>query len=360
MTASLGPYQIFPIGLGLMSLTRTAEASQMTPDPEAFAVIKAALDKSRDNERVVLNSCTVYGPQSDPYANLTLIRRFFQRYPEMKDAAVIIVKGAVMVDEYRAKGKAGFRFSTKLEDLRRDLVEVRRELGCDEDGIKLHSYGPGRRDLTTSIEETVQNLVTLQKEGLFEHIHLSELGSDTIVRAAETAKQLGSRVESIELEYSPLRSDIERNGVLDACKSHGITVLAYSPVGKGLLTGQLQDIGDIPSTDPRRKLDAFSEQNLDKNIQLARTFGKVAAEHDPPCTPAQLALAWLTLQGDEHISVVPIPGTTKAHRVEENMAAGDAVLTVAEKRLLQEQLASMSFHGGRYSADVRARGNLDG
>ncbi|KAK0520882.1 hypothetical protein OC834_006867 [Tilletia horrida] len=354
---AIGPYtDVAPIGLGLMSLTwRPVSAFQ--PDEETFAVIKAAIDNA-GADRVLLNAGTFYGPSDDAYANLKLLRRFFDKYPQLKDKVILNVKGGAIMKDYIEKDFAGLRFSARLEDLRNDLVELRRVLGSDEGGIQVHVYEPARRDLNFSVEDTIKNLHTLQKEGLFEHISLSEVGAETINTAAKTAKELGTQIVSVELEYSPFRTDIEQNGVFATCKEHGIPILAYSPVGKGFLGGQLKSRDDLPPGDIRAHQDLFSEENFPKNVKLAETFASLAASHTPPCTPAQLALAWLLHQGTDTAPIIPIPGTTNAKRVLENMGAKDVKLDGEDGKALSSQIGSFKAHGERYNAHARASGTL--
>ncbi|KAK0526583.1 hypothetical protein OC835_005233 [Tilletia horrida] len=356
--STLGPYRVSPVGLGLMSFT-WCEPSDYTPDAQAFEVIKTAIDKARPDERVVLNSCTIYGPPSDPFANISLLRRFFTRYPELKDRVVLVVKGGAKIGEYRAKGLAGLSYSATLENLREEVTELRKHLGSDADGLSLHFYGIGRRDLSLTVEETITNLHTLQKEGLFEHIALSELGVDSINQAAAAAQKLGTKIGSLELEYSPFCRDIERNGALTACKKHGIPVLAYSPLGKGFLSGKLKDRSEVPKHDLRNHLEGFSDENFAKNVELATTFADLASSFSINATPAQLALAWLVKQGDAaNISIIPIPGTTKPARAAENMGAQDVGMDEETVQLVASQTEDKEMRGGRYNAWMRSTGLL--
>lgn len=273
---SLGPYTVLPIGLGLMSLTWTGDA----PDEVAFEVIKTAIEANSDPDvRVLLNGGAFHNKTDQPYANLTLLRRFFKKYPDLKEPVVLNIKGGIIMMDYLEKGIAGARPSSKLEDLRTDIVDIRAALGSDEEGPELHFYEPCRRDPSLPIEEIVKNLATLQKEGLFQHTALSELGAESINKAAEAAKELGTKITSVELEYSPFLTEIEDNGVLDASRKHGIPILAYSPLGKGFLGGKLRDRSQVAKTDHRLHLDTFSEENFPKNVALADTFSSLAEAH---------------------------------------------------------------------------------
>ncbi|KAE8189424.1 hypothetical protein A4X06_0g4347 [Tilletia controversa] len=344
MSAQIGPYSIAPIGLGLMSLTWRS-ISDIVPDEESFRLIKAAIQKGGPN-RVLLNTGAFYGPKEDAYANIKILRRFFTAHPEYKDKVVVNVKGGT---HGFAEGGI-FRPSSTLENLREDLIAIRRELGSDEGGVDVHVYEPARRDPNLSVEVIVKNLHTLQEEGLFQHIALSEVGADTIYTAVRTAKALGTQIVSVEVEYSPWFTEIERNGVLEACQTYHIPILAYSPLGRGFLGGQLNSRSDLEPNDPRLQLEQFSEQNFPKNVQVADTFTQLAASHNPHVTPAQLALAWLIGQGAGKTAIIPIPGATKYSRVEENFGAMDIKLD--EK--LSSQIKTLKAHGERYSALARA------
>jgi len=356
--ATIGPYSIGPIGLGLMGMT-WCDPKAYTPDERAFEVIKTAIESS-GGERTLLNSGAFYGPSVDPWANLKLLRRFFTAHPELKEKVVLCVKGGVIISEYKAKGMAGYRNSCALEDMRTDVKDIREQLGSDEGGIELHIYEPSRRDMNFTPEEIVQSLHTLQKEGLFKHIALSEVGAETIEKSIAEAKKLGTEIVSVELEYSPFETTLENNGVLETAKKHKLPILAYSPVGKGFLTGQLKSRADIPQGDIRLFLDRFSEENFPKNLELADTFAKLASERSPPSTPSQLALSWLLKQGGGQTHIVPIPGSSKPERVRENMGAKDVELSAEDEAKLRKILESITVHGERYNARIRSGGNLFG
>ncbi|KAE8225194.1 hypothetical protein CF319_g2036 [Tilletia indica] len=352
MSTQIGPYTVGAIGLGLMSLTWSGD---FVPDEEAFKLIKVAIDNSK-SDRVLLNAGAFYGPKTDAYANLKLLRRFFTANPELKDKVVVNVKGGAVMSEFIAQGfeGGGFRPSATVENLREDLQAIRRELGSDEGGIDVHVYEPARRDVNVSVEDTVKNLHTLQREGLFQHIALSEVGAETIDTAARTAKDLGTQIVSVEVEYSPFYTEIEDNGVLQACKKHDIPILAYSPLGRGFLGGQLKSRSQLEANDPRLHQEQFSEENFPNNVKVAETFAELATSFNPPITPAQLALAWLVKQGSGKAAIIPIPGSSKASRVEENFGANDVKLDGADFKKLSSQIETLKVHGERYNARARS------
>ncbi|KAE8265450.1 hypothetical protein A4X09_0g6639 [Tilletia walkeri] len=348
MFVQIGPYPVGPIGLGLMRLT---SGGDFVPDEEAFKLIKAAIDNSKA-DRVLLNSGAFYGPRDDAYANLKLLRRFFAVHPELKDKVVVNVKGGAVMSEFIKQGYAGFRSLATVENLREDLQAIRRELGSDEGGIDVHVYEPARRDVNVSVEDTVKNLHTLQREGLFQHIALSEVGAETIDTAARTAKELGTQIVSVEVEYSPFYTEIEDNDVLQACTKHSIPILVY--IGRGFLGGQLKSRSQLEANDPRLHQEQFSEENFPNNVKVADTFAQLATSFNPPITPAQLALAWLVKQGSGKAAIVPIPGSTKASRAEENFGANGVKLDGADFERLSTQIETLKVHGGRFNAHARA------
>ncbi|KAK0563477.1 hypothetical protein OC861_004779 [Tilletia horrida] len=354
---SIGRYRIAPQGLGLMRLTSIPAAHRIS-DEEAFEVIKTGIDAASP-DRLLLNTGTFYGsPDDSLYANLQLLRRFFGKYPELKDRVVVNVKGGIVIPELAAKGWAGMRPSAKVEDLREDLVALRRELGSDDGGVSVHVFEMARRDLTTDVEQTIRNLNQLRKEGLFEYIALSEVGADTIKRAVRTAKEEETEIVSVEVEYSPFFLDIASNGVLNTCRELCVPITVYSPCGKGFLGGQLKSRADLPASDPRLGQEQFSEDNFPKNVKLAETFAQLAASRSPPVSSAQLALAWISSQSTDGCALVPIPGTTKAERVKENMAATEIKLSEDEVEKLNSIFTSLDVAGHRYPAFMRNNGSL--
>ncbi|KAK0562228.1 hypothetical protein OC861_005428 [Tilletia horrida] len=354
---SIGQYRIAPQGLGLMGLTWVPAAERVS-DEQAFEVIKTAIDAASP-DRLLLNTGTFYGSLADSlYANLQLLRRFFTKYPELKDKVVVNVKGGVNIPEFQEKGWAGFRLSAKVEDLREDLLALRKELGTDEGGVPVHVYEMCRRDQSTPMEQTIKNLNQLRKEGLFEYIALSEVGADSIEKGVKTAKEEGTEIVSVEVEYSPFFLDIASNGVLDTCRSLSVPILVYSPIGRGFLGGQLKTRDDLAPNDPRRHQDQFSEENFPKNVKVAEAFTQLAKDHSPPVTPAQLALAWAASQSTEGCALISIPGSSKPERVKENMAATKIQLSEDEIEKLKSTFASLGVSGERYAAHARNNGSL--
>ncbi|GAA5875753.1 hypothetical protein JCM1840_003507 [Sporobolomyces johnsonii] len=196
-----------------------------------------------------------------------------------------------------------------------------------------------RIDKKTPIEETVKAMDELRQEGKFKYIGLSECSEATLRRAAKVTK-----ISFVEVELSPWTTTMEENGVLDACKELGITVLAYSPLGRGFLTGRYKspedfaNDGDFRGMLPRMQKDVWA-----KNYRIVEEFQKLAEKKG--CTPGQLALAWCMAQGD---NIIPIPGTKSEKYLEENFAARNVELTEEDLKELRQVIDANKPEGGRY------------
>jgi aryl-alcohol dehydrogenase-like predicted oxidoreductase len=201
-----------------------------------------------------------------------------------------------------------------------------RRLGVDH----IDLYYQHRTDAEVPIEETVGAMAELVKAGKIGHIGLSEPSVDTLRKAHRVHP-----ITAVQSEYSLWSRDPE-DGVLQVCRELGIGFVAYSPLGRGFLTGRFRSIEDLEANDYRRHSPRFQGANFAKNLQLVEKVTQIAREKH--CTSAQLALAWLLAQ-DSHI--VPIPGTTNAARLQENIAATDIALTTADLT----RIASVAPHG---------------
>ena len=333
------------IGFGLMGLT-WKDKSAFEDDETAFAVMKASVD----NGATLWNTGSFYCPPDAPFANLLLIRRFFEKYPEYKEKVTLSVKSGIDMDNYVAKGMAGMKMDAGVENLTKDLKSIRKALNSDDGGHDVDLFEVARVDLTRQPEEWMANLMEVKKAGLFKHISLSEVGESTIRKAAAAGP-----VCAVEVEYSPSELSIETNNVLSACKELKIPIFAYSPVAKGILTGSISDIKHLPKGDPRAHQDKFQAENLKHNAQLGDIIKAIAAKKG--CTGAQLILAWLCLQWPE--GIIPIPGTTNATRAKENASALAAVtLSANEDKEIRDAIEKHGMKGGRYSEMVRGHGNL--
>ncbi|CRG86629.1 hypothetical protein PISL3812_03639 [Talaromyces islandicus] len=207
-------------------------------------------------------------------------------------------------------------------------------------------YYSHRVDGVTPIEKTIEAMVELKKQGKIRHLGLSEVSASTLRRAHAVHP-----IAALQMEYSLFTLDIESSTseVLKTCRELGVTVVAYSPIGRGVLTGQFQSHADIPQTDLRRMLPKYSEENFPKILELVEALKDVASVHGS--TPAQVALAWLLAQGQD---IIPIPGTKSTARMNENAASARLQLSEEEVQKIRTLTERTEIKGSRYSAAVMA------
>ena len=210
----------------------------------------------------------------------------------------------------------------------------------DLDSVDL--YYVHRIDKTVPIEETMSVLKELVQAGKIKYIGLSECSSDTLRRAYAVHP-----IACVQIEYSPFSLDIERDeiGLLKTCRELGVAIVCYSPLGRGMLTGQIKSRADLGENDYRRHWPRFSEENFPKNLQLVDQLTALAKKKG--CTPGQLTLAWILAQGDDFI---PIPGSSKIKNLEENAAAAQIKLSKEEIQELRQASEKADVVGERYPA----------
>jgi aryl-alcohol dehydrogenase-like predicted oxidoreductase len=189
------------------------------------------------------------------------------------------------------------------------------------------------------IEETVGAMAELVHAGKVRHLGLSEAAPETIRRAASV-----HAITALQSEYSLWSRDVESE-ILPTCRELGIGFVAYSPLGRGFLTGRIHDARELPEGDWRRNHPRFQEENAARNHALVDAVTELAEARG--CTPAQLALAWLLHQGED---IVPIPGTRNIARLDENAAAARLVLDGSELQRIDQVLATHAVAGTRYPA----------
>jgi pyridoxine 4-dehydrogenase len=197
-------------------------------------------------------------------------------------------------------------------------------------------YGRGRVDPRVPVEETVGAMAELVREGKARYLGLSEASARTIRRAHAVHP-----IAAVQSEYSLWSRDIEDNGVIEALRALDIALVPYSPLGRGFLSGELYSAEGLASDDFRRTLPRFAPERFDQNLRVVAEVRAIAAKRG--VTAAQIALAWVLAQGE---GVIPIPGTTRAARVEENAAAVDLALDADALRALGGVVAGV--RGDRY------------
>jgi aryl-alcohol dehydrogenase-like predicted oxidoreductase len=302
------------LGLGCMGMSH---AYGETDDDESIATLHRALDLGV----TFLDTADQYGP----YTNERLVGRGIAG---RRDEVFLATKFGIVREpgDFSNTGVNG-----RPEYVRSSIEGSLERLGVDHvDLYYLHRVDP-----ETPIEETVGAMAQLVQEGKVRYLGLSETSPETLRRACAV-----HQITALQTEYSLWTRDPE-DGVLDACRELGVGFVAYSPLGRGFLTGAIRSADDLSADDWRRTNPRFQGENFQRNLDLVDEVKHLAAEKD--VTPAQLALAWVLAQGDD---VVPIPGTRRRTRLEENAGAVDIELTDDDLRRIGDAVPQVS--GDRY------------
>jgi aryl-alcohol dehydrogenase-like predicted oxidoreductase len=304
-------------GLGCMGMS---EFYGTTDEAEAIATIHYALDLGV----TLLDTADIYGP----HTNEQLVG---QAIADRRDEVVLATKFGIVRDPENpaARGVNG-----RPEYVIRSCDASLRRLSVDH----IDLYYQHRVDPEVPIEETVGAMATLIEAGKVRFLGLSEAGPETIRRANEVHP-----ISALQTEYSLWSRDVE-DEVLPTLRELGIGLVAYSPLGRGFLTGQITSPDDFESNDFRRTSPRFMGENFARNLELVDRITEIAADKD--CTPGQLALAWVMNQGHD---LVPIPGTKRRAYLEQNVQAAELELTAEDLARIDEAAPVGAAAGDRYA-----------
>ncbi|KAF8536162.1 NADP-dependent oxidoreductase domain-containing protein [Trichophaea hybrida] len=274
------------IGFGSMGLSMAYGA--LPPDPERHQILSRCVSLSSTH----IDTANSYGDSE------ALIGRWLASTPSLRSEIFLATKFGITHDPITGETHA-----------------------CNtKDYIQAYLVYVHRIDKTVPIEETVAALKEFIDAGKVRYIGLSEASANTIRRAHKVHP-----ISAVQVEFSPFAREIEENGVLEVCRELGIAIVAYSPLGRGLLTGKYRSREDFEEKDMRRLMPRFSEENFPKNLKLVERIVELAAKKG--CTPGQLTLAWILAQGEDFFV---IPGTKRIAMLEENVGAAQVQLTAEE------------------------------
>ncbi|KAK5127660.1 hypothetical protein LTR85_007001 [Meristemomyces frigidus] len=291
------------------------------PDEERFKV----LDACYDHGELFWDSADMYQDSED------LLGKWFKANPGKRENIFLATKFANRVLDDGSRS-----VDSSPEYCRQACERSLQRLGLPH----IDLYYAHRLDGKTPVEKTVEEMKKLKQEGKIKYIGLSECSSESLRRASKVA-----HIDAVQIEYSPFSLDIESEqiGLMKTCRELGSAIVAYSPIGRGMLGGTIRSPKDFEEGDFRKFAPRFSEENFPKNLKLVDQITEISKKKN--CTPSQLTLAWLLAQGDD---IFPIPGTTNLQRLEENLGAMHIKLSKEEEQEIRKACEAAGVHGGRY------------
>jgi len=314
-TRRLGSLNVSAIGLGCMGMS---EFYGSHDDNESIATLHRALDLGVN----FLDTADMYGP----FTNELVIGRAIRG---RRDQVVIATK----FGNERAADGSWIGINGKPDYVRRACDASLQRLGVDH----IDLYYQHRVDANTPIEDTVGAMADLVRAGKVRHLGLSEAAPKTIRRAHAVHP-----ITALQTEYSLWSREPEEE-ILPTVRELGIGFVAYSPIGRGFLSGKIKSPDTLESSDYRRSNPRFKDGNLERNLAIVERIEQIATEKK--VTPAQLALAWLLSRGND---IVPIPGSRKTKHLEENAAAADIELTADDLARIDDAAPQGAAVGDRY------------